>query len=670
MALVFIVIGLGLEAVLTATVARRALGVPVGWPRSVVVAMITIVGLGTMESFVLGTAGFSNSSAFMVAPAKVILFVLLAVAWVFVIGVTALVTLEAVVPTGTLPSPLRFLTGWGARHRRTKRYGQIVAIAVKHGLGSYLRGTARVDSSAGVSKTARSLRDALDEAGVTFIKLGQMVSTRQDRVPEAFVNELSTLQMQAAPEPWARIEPAIAGALGRPLDAVFHCIDQQPLASASVAQVHLARLHSGQDVMVKVQRPGARTQVTSDLDIMLRLARRLDRSTAWGRSLDVLGLALGFAASLEDELDNTVEFDNMRSLEAALAEGHGEAIAIPHAYEEYSSDTLLVMDRLPGIPIGQAEAMLTTFSDAARKEIAERLLNEVFRQILITGVFHADLHPGNIFVTSDGRLGMLDFGSVGRLDESTRSSLGTLLLAIDRNDSIAATDALIELLDRPDELAERVLEREIGQLILRYRGGFGRSGSAGMFTSLFKLITVHGFAIPPQVATAFRALGALEGTLRIVSKDLDFVATARAQGRDIVSQSLEPGNMRQALERQLLGLLPVMQRLPRRINKITEDLERGRFSINIRPLADQRDRQFITTLVQQVVIAILAATATLGAIMLLTSNTGPLLTQSVRLYAFFGYALLFVGFVLALRALVVVFFERPLLRLRVGVPWH
>ena len=217
---------------------------------------------------------------------------------------------------------------------------------------------------------------------------------------------------------------------------------------------------------------------------------------------------------------------------------------------------------------------------------------------------------------------MLDFGSVGRLDESTRNCLGTLLLAIDRNDSIAATDALIELLDRPDELAERVLEREVGQLILRGSGGFGRSGSAGMFATLFKLITVHGFAIPPQVAAAFRALGALEGTLRIVSKDLDFVATARAQGRDIMSRSLEPGNLRQALERQLPGLPPVVQRLPRRINKITEDLEQGRFSINIRPLADQRDRQFVTTLVQQVVIAILAATATLGAIMLLTSNTG------------------------------------------------
>lgn len=176
-----VLIALALEAALVAAVARRVLGVPVGWPRSVAVGLMALVGLGVMESFVLNTAGLSGSSAFTVAPAKVILFVPVAAAWVFVLGVAALVILEGVVPTGSLPSSSRFLTGWGARRRRTKRYGRIVAIAIKHGLGGYLRGTARVDSSSGVSKTARSLRDALDEAGVTFIKLGQMVSTRQDR---------------------------------------------------------------------------------------------------------------------------------------------------------------------------------------------------------------------------------------------------------------------------------------------------------------------------------------------------------------------------------------------------------------------------------------------------------------------------------------------------------
>jgi ubiquinone biosynthesis protein len=649
------VIGLPLEAALVAVVARRVLGVPVGWLRSVAVGLIMIVSLGAMINFVLDTAGLGSSSAFTVAPVKVVLFVVLAAAWVFALGVAALVGLEAVVPTGTLAHTLGYVTGWGARRRRAKRYTQIIVIAVKHGLGGYLRGRAGADSYHGVAKTARSLKDALNEAGVTFIKLGQMVSTRQDLVPEAFISELSTLQTQATPEPWAQIEPAIACALGRPLDTVFSSIDPHPLASASVAQVHRARLHGGQDVVVKVQRPGARKQVTSDLEILLRLARWLNRSTPWGRSLGVFRLAQGFAASLAEELDYTVERDNMRAVAVGGADGQDTAIAIPHAYENYSSSTVLVMDKLPGIPIGDAKDLLATFSDGCRKAIAERLLNEVFRQIMVTGVFHADLHPGNIFITDDGSLGMLDFGSVGRLDDSARTALATLLLAIDRNDAIAATDALIELLDRPDELAERELERAIGQLVLRYRTGFGSSGSAGMFASLFKLVSVHRFAIPPQIAAAFRALGALEGTLRLISNDIDIVATARAQGRAIMGQALKPGNLRHSLERQLLSLLPVVQRLPRRINKITEDLEQGRLSINIRPLADPRDRRFITALVQQVVVAILAAAATLGATILLTSDMGPWLTSSVRLYAFVGYALLFGGFVLALRALVSVF---------------
>ncbi len=648
-----------LEAALLAVVARRVLGAPVGWPRSIVVGLIIIVGTQAMESVVLDTTGLSSHSALMVAPAKVVLVVVLVAAWVFALGLAALVVLEVVVPTGTLPTPLAFLTGWGTRRRRATRYAQIVAIAVKHGLGGYLRGHASAEPYTGVATTARALKDALNEAGVTFIKLGQMVSTRPDLVPEAFITELATLQTQAAPEPWAQIEPAIAGALGRPLDTVFSSIDPHPLAAASVAQVHLARLHGGQDVVVKVQRPGARTQVTSDLEIMLRLARWLNRSTPWGRALGVFRLAQGFAASLDEELDYTVELDNMRSIAAGRADDPDTAIAIPQAYEDYSSRTVLVMDTLPGIPIAQAKDMLATFSDADRKEIAERLLTDVFHQILVSGVFHADLHPGNIFITADRRLGMLDFGSVGRLDESARAALGMLFLAIDLNDAIAATDALIELLDRPDALAERDLERAIGQLVLRYRTGFGRSGSAGMFASLFTLISVHGFAIPSQVGAAFRALGALEGTLRLISTDIDIVATARAQGRDIMGRAGEPANLRHSLEHQLLGLLPVVQRLPQRLNKITEDLEQGRLSLNIRPLADPRDRHFITALVQQVVVALLAAAATLGATILLTSDTGPLLTPSVRLYAFFGYALLFVGFVLALRALVLVFQTNP-----------
>lgn len=645
-------------SIVVAIVARQVLGVPVGWPRALIVGLVTILTGSPILNFIVDRSGLIKNGKVMVTPGIASLFVILTFAWVFALGLTSLVIAEAIAPTGTLPSPLSLITGWKARRRRTKRYLQIITIATRNGLGGFLGGRVRTGPDRGPAQIARSLRRALNEAGVTFVKLGQMISTRRDLVPDEFIVELSTLQTRAEPVPWSRIEPAIVATLGRPIQEVFSLIDPEPLASASVAQVHEAQLLDGSDVVVKVQRPGARQQVTSDLEIILRLARWLNRVTPWGRSLGVYRLAQGFAASMDEELDYTVEIDNMRSIAAGLAADPQSRIRIPRVYPEYSSSALLVMDKVDGTPVGDAGALLQTFTPDERREIAAQLLKEVLRQIVVTGVFHADLHPGNVLLQADHGLALLDFGSVGRLDEAARTALGLLLLAIDRNDSIGATDALIELLDRPDELTERELEREIGQLLLRYRSGFGASGSAGMFTSLFKVIRGHGFAIPPQIAAAFRALAALEGTLAIISADLDFVATAREEGRAMMGALLRPGMLRQTLEGQLISLYPVLQRLPRRLNRISDDLEQGRLSINIRPLADRRDRAFITDLIHQIIVAALACAATLGAVILLTSNTGPMIAPDFRLYAFLGYTLLFVGFILGLRSLIRVF-KRP-----------
>jgi ubiquinone biosynthesis protein len=298
-------------------------------------------------------------------------------------------------------------------------------------------------------------------------------------------------------------------------------------------------------------------------------------------------------------------------------------------------------------------------TEERRHEVATKLLSATLTQIVDSGVFHADLHPGNIFLRDDGGIGLLDFGSVGRLDPSTRHSLGTLLYAVEKDDSVSATDALIELLDRPEELNERALERGVGQLLTRYRTGFGGLGSRSMFTVLLNLLVQHGFAVPPQIAAAFRALAALEGTLGQVCPGFDVVAAARAEGKRMMAHQFRPGNLKDQFESRALQLLPLLERMPRRLNKLTEDLEQGRFSMNIRMLADNRDRHFLDTLVQQVVVALLASAATLGAIILIASDTGPMLTDNVRMHAFFGYTLLFAGFVLSLRAVALVFRRHP-----------
>ena len=646
---------------LLAMIVRRVLGVPVGWPRSIAVGVLMIVSFGAMAQYLATSAdlGGVDGSALKVPAAVVLMFLTLAVVWVFALGVAILVGLEVAVPTGSLPKLSSFFRGWRARRQRTRRYAEVIGIAVRHGLGSQLRGLNRNWRHENEEETALHLRLALNEAGVTFVKLGQMLSTRRDLLSEPYIRELSKLQTHAEPEPWSAIEPAIRTYLGRDLNEVFAWVNPEPLASASVAQVHEGSLLSGQVVVLKVQRPVALRQVRRDMDIVLRMAHWLDRSAPWARTIGVKGLAEGFAASLREELNYHVELENMRSVDASLAEAGIADVHVPHAYEEFSGSRLLVMDKLEGRPISHARGILSGMSEERRHEVATKLLSATLTQIVDSGVFHADLHPGNIFLRNDGGIGLLDFGSVGRLDPSTRHSLGTLLYAVEKDDSVSATDALIELLDRPEELNERALERGVGQLLTRYRTGFGGLGSRSMFTVLLNLLVQHGFAVPPQIAAAFRALAALEGTLGQVSPGFDVVAAARAEGKRMMAHQFRPGNLKDQFESRALQLLPLLERMPRRLNKLTEDLEQGRFSMNIRMLADNRDRHFLDTLVQQVVVALLASAATLGAIILIASDTGPMLTDNVRMHAFFGYTLLFAGFVLSLRAVALVFRRHP-----------
>ncbi|TCP47213.1 ubiquinone biosynthesis protein [Tamaricihabitans halophyticus] len=642
---------------LLAGLARRVLGVPVGWPRAVVLGFVVAGATSSLLVIILERAGLVSGTRLLVDPGVVSLIGILAIAWMFVLGLAGLVILEVVLPTGSVPGPVALLNRWRRQRRRARRYTKIVAIAARHGLGRFVRAGARLGRSSepAMADTAVALRRAFEDAGVAFVKLGQMLSTRRDLLPPALVNELTKLQEQVQPAPWSEIEPAITTALGRPIDEVFRSIEEVPLASASVGQVHQARLLDGREVVVKVQRPSVLKQTTSDLDIILQLARRLDRVTAWGRSIGILGLAEGFAASLREELDYTVELDNTRAVAATLADD--DLIKVPETYPELCGPTLLVMAKLDGASVTAAADLLAGFTEEQRAELATEIFGEVLRQIMVHGVFHADLHPGNILIRPDRTVGLLDFGSVGRLDSPARTALGLLLAAIDRNDPIAATDALIELLGRPEGLDQRGVERAIGELLVRYRGGAGSRGSAGMFASLFKVVLEHQFTVPAQVAAAFRAIGALEGTLGLINPGFDLLGAAKERGADVLRSAMRPEDVRQQLEGQLAGWMPMLQRLPQRLNKITEDLEKGQFGIRVRALADERDRAFLTGIARQVMTTILAAATTIGAIMLMTSDTGPMLTPTLPLYAFLGYALLFVGFVLGLRVLVRMFFR-------------
>ncbi|MFF0343660.1 ABC1 kinase family protein [Kribbella sp. NPDC004875] len=640
---------LGVFLVIFVPSAQRLLGVRFGLMRMALAAAVTLSLFSPIANALVGRAPFTGSNGAAIA------FLVLTTLCAMLAGLVFLVLSEALVPTGSLPRARDLRRDLSGRIARTRRYLQILRIALEHGLGPYLRGRRRPgrENAAGQAELARSLRLALDEAGVTFVKLGQVLSTRSDIIPSSVATELSRLQDQVSPAPWPQIEQVLTEDLGIPPAQLYAAFDPEPLAAASVAQVYTARLTDGTDVVVKVQRPAIAAMVDRDLDIVRRLARLLDRNTDWGRSMGVRALADGFADAMREELDFTVEAGNMTTVAAGRSVADSNDLVVPRLYAEHSTRRVLTMQRLDGIGLGNAQqAIADRGLDPVR--LGHALFNCLLGQVAIDGVFHADPHPGNFLLLTDGRIGMLDLGSVGRLDPATRDALQRFLLAVDHGDPIAATDALLEIVHRPDVIDERALERSVGQFMTKHLAAGVTLGPA-MFNDLFRIITSHELGVPPEVAAVFRALATIEGTISRISPGFDLVAASRQFAGAHVTDRLAPEALRRTATEELATLLPMLRRLPRRIDRIAAAAEGGRLGLNVRLLADERDRRHFTGLLHQVLLAVLGATAGIMAVLLLGTPGGPRVTDSMSLYQLIGYNLLVICAVLVLRVLVLIF---------------
>jgi ubiquinone biosynthesis protein len=473
-----------------------------------------------------------------------------------------------------------------------KRLREISAVVARHGFGEFWDRT-RISEVLGRrdeherpspaevrASTARRFRDVLTELGPTFIKLGQILSSRPDILPPDFIAELSNLQDQVAPMPVEVVFRGIEESLGRPAAEIFASIDPLPLASASIAQVHRATLPSGEEVVVKVQRPDIEEQIKSDTDLLFYLARFLEGVIEETGIYTPTGIVQEFRSAMLLELDFENEARNVEAF--ALSHQERPYVVVPRLHRALSSRTVLTLEELKGHKLKDVLEDVS-FKGVDRKQLARHVLDASFHQLFDDGLFHGDPHPGNIIVLSGDRLGLIDFGLVGRLSKGMQETVVLLVLAI----SLRDPDTVARLLYKvgiPDQRINLHLFRaDIHDILERYLGlKISEVDPGRLLTELVDLAMRYKIKIPREYAVLSKAAATAEGIVRQLDPGLDIAQAALPYAKQLLVERYSPDSMSGGLLRVALQLQGFLQDTPQQISQILMDLEGGKFNVTIR----------------------------------------------------------------------------------------
>ena len=522
------------------------------------------------------------------------------------------------------------------------RYRQIAWLFVKYGRSDLMKGSGLDDTLAEEQRTtpkeqakASELADDLEKLGPTFVKLGQLLSTRVEMMPQAYLEALARLQDKVEPFSFDEVEKIVASELGVRMSKAFSDFDATPMAAASLGQVHKARLRDGRQVAVKVQRPGIRDRMLEDLDALDEIAEFLDGHTEAGKRYEFRQMLDQFRKSLLRELDYRQEANNLTTIREHL-KGF-EHIVVPMPFPDFSTSRVLTMEYVHGkkitdlSPLGRME-----FDGSA---LAEELFRAYLEQILVNGFFHADPHPGNVFLTDDYRIALIDLGMVGRIMPVLQEQLLQLLLAIAEGRGDDAAAIAIKVGEKKEDFKDVQFSQHIAEIVAKQQGATVEQMQVGrLVLEVTQAAGENGVRVPPELTLLGKTLLNLDQVGRAIEPEFDPNASIRRNAAQIMQQrlmkSLSPGNLFSGV----LELKDLVQRLPARINKILDAVANNDLKISVDAIDEKTLVIGFQKVANRITVGLIIAALIIGAAMLMRVDT------TFRIWGYPGLAiLLFLG---------------------------
>ncbi|ABQ25589.1 2-polyprenylphenol 6-hydroxylase [Geotalea uraniireducens] len=532
--------------------------------------------------------------------------------------------------------------------RSIRRYRQIVKILIKYGfdhlleyfnLSQFVARSRRVlrrnGSTIAQLSPAERMRLALEELGPSFIKLGQVLSTRPDVIPRNFVDEFAKLQDNVPSFPFEEVKTQIRLELGKAAENFFSYLEPVAIAAASIAQVHRARLISGEDVVVKVRRPGVVEVIETDIDVLMGLALLMERHMPGSDIYDPVGLVKEFARTIRREMDFSREGHTIEKIRDNF--GGDATLHFPKVYWQETGKGVLTMEYINGIKVNDLAAIERTGLD--RKLIARRGADAFLKMVLEHGFFHGDPHPGNVLILPGNVICLLDYGIVGRLDAQLKVYLTDILLAILKRD----VDEVISLLTYSGEISEnlntRALKRDLSEFIDSYYEIPLQDIEVGkMLAEFIDIITTFHIKFQPDLMLLTKSLVIVEGMGRELDPDFDMVEHLRPFMEQAIREKMAPGRFAKDIGSMVMSYVNLTKSLPRELREILHRLNRNKFKIDLEHRGLDHFSKELDKSINRLSFSLIIAALIIGSSIVMQTNKGPLI-MDFPAFAFLGYTI-------------------------------